>query len=105
MKLRYGGNLQIGDPILISYGSSVDFGLFAGYGKGTIQFYTPTGIIYQYENAIGKDKKPKFWKAYIHGQNVEYRVVKVNPEVLYNREDIENYEKAIAILKQENIIR
>lgn len=105
MKLRFGGSLQIGDPIFISYGSSVDFGLFAGYGRGTIQFYTPTGIVYQHEHAMSKKIKPKFWKAYIHGQNIEYRVVKVNPEVLYNREDIENYEKAIAILKQENIIK
>jgi hypothetical protein len=105
MKLRLGGTLEIGDPLLIAYGSAMEFGLFAGYGRGTIQYYTPSGIIYQDEAARRKSTKPKFYKAYIHGDNAEYRVAKVNPEVLHNQEEIMNYEKAIEILKQENIIR
>jgi hypothetical protein len=32
-------------------------------------------------------------------------VAKVNPEVLHNVEDIKQYEQAIEILKQENIIK
>jgi succinate-semialdehyde dehydrogenase/glutarate-semialdehyde dehydrogenase len=45
--------------------------------------------------------------AYVHtGDMVQAnRVAKVNPEVLHNVEDIEQYEKAIEILKQENIIK
>jgi hypothetical protein len=105
MKLKLGGTLEIGDPILVSYASGMTFGLFAGYGRGTIQFYTPSGIIYNYEHAITKNKKPNFYRAYIHGDNTEYRVAKVNPEVLYNVEDIKQYEEAINILKQENIMR
>jgi hypothetical protein len=105
MKLRLGGKLEIGDPLLIAYGSAMEFGLFAGYGRGTIQYYTPSGIIYQAEAAIRKNTKPKFYKAYIHGNYAEYRVAKVNPEVLHNQQDFEQYEKAIEILKLENIVK
>ena len=105
MKLRLGGKLEIGDPLLIAYGSAIEFGLFAGYGRGTVQYYTTSGIIYQYEHAMSKKIKPKFYKAYIHGCNTEYRVAKVNPEVLHNTEDIKNYEQAIEILKLENIVK
>jgi hypothetical protein len=105
MTLKLGGKLEIGDPILVSYACGIDFGLFAGYGRGTIQYYTPSGIIYQAEAAARKSNKPKFYKAYIHGNNTEYRVAKVNPEVLHNQQDFEQYEKAIEILKQENIVK
>jgi hypothetical protein len=105
MELRLGGTLRIGDPILVSYGSGMTFGLFAGYGRGTLQYYLPGGIIYHAESAIKKGTKPKFYKAYIHGDNTEYRVAKVTPDVLFNEEDAMNYEKAVEILKQENIIR
>jgi hypothetical protein len=105
MKLRLGGKLEIGDPLLIAYGSAMEFGLFAGYGRGTIQYYTPNGIIYQAEAAARKSTKPKFYKAYIHGNYAEYRVAKVNPEVLHNQQDFEQYEKAIEILKLENIVK
>ena len=105
MKLKFGGTLEIGDPILVSYAHGIDFGLFAGYGRGTIQYYTPSGIIYQDEAARRKGTKPKFYKAYIHGDNTEYRVAKVTPDILFNEEDVMQYERAIEILKQENIIR
>jgi len=105
MKLKFGGTLEIGDPILVSYAHGIDFGLFAGYGRGTIQYYTPNGIIYQAEAAARKGTKPKFYKAYIHGDNTEYRVAKVTPDVLFNEQDAINYEKAIEILKLENIIK
>jgi len=102
MKLRLGGKLEIGDPILISYGSSMLFALFAGYGRGTIQYYIPNHVIYY---ASQKDGKAKFNKGYVYGSSIEYRVAKVNPEVLHNQEEREEYEKAIEILKQENIIK
>jgi hypothetical protein len=105
MKLRLGGTLEIGDPLLIAYGSAMEFGLFAGYGRGTIQYYTPSGIIYQDEAARRKGNKPKFYKAYIHGDNTQYRVAKVTPDVLFNEEDAINYEQAINILKLENIVK
>jgi hypothetical protein len=105
MELRYGGKLELGDPIIVSYGSGMFFGLFAGYGRGTIQYYTPNGIVYSAEHAQRNNKKASFYKAYIHGGSVKYRVVKVNPDILHNKEDREEYEQAIEILKQEKIIK
>jgi hypothetical protein len=105
MELKFGGKLEIGDPIIVSYGHGIDFGLFAGYGRGTIQYYLPGGIIYHDEAAARKGTKPKFYKAYIRGDNMKYRVVKVTPDILFNEEDAIQYERAIEILKQENIIR
>ncbi len=105
MELKYGGTLKIGDAIIVSYGSGIDFGLFAGYGRGTIQYYTPTGIIYQYDWGVRNNKRPKFYKSYVHGSTMKSRVMKVNPEVLHNQEDIQEYEKAIDILKHYNIIQ
>lgn len=105
MTLKLGGKLEIGDPILVSYAYGMDFGLFAGYGRGTIQYYTPSGIIYQDEYARRKGTKPKFYKAYIHGDNTQYRVAKVTPDVLFNEQDAINYEQAINILKLENIVK
>lgn len=111
MKLKLGGTLEIGDPILVSYGHGMCFGLFAGYGRGTIQYYTPSGIIQCAERAADKSSridrqiKPTFYKGYIHGDNKEYRVAKINSDVLYNIEDAKEYEQAIEILKLENIIK
>jgi hypothetical protein len=105
MKLKLGGNLEIGDPILVSYVSGIEFGIFAGYGRGSIQYYTPYGIIYNANLARERNQKPRFWKGYIHGERIEYRVAKVNKHILYNEEDARNYEEAINILKQENIIK
>jgi hypothetical protein len=105
MELKYGGTLKIGDPIVVSYGSGMLFGLFAGYGRGTIQYYMPNSIVYQAEKAKQNNKKPKFYKGYVHGSTIKWRVMKVNPEVLHNEEDIQEYEKAIDILKHYNIIQ
>jgi hypothetical protein len=105
MEIKLGGTLRIGDPILVSYGHGMTFGLFAGYGRGTIQYYTLSGIIYQDEAARRKSTKPKFYKSYIHGDNTEYRVAKVTPDILFNEEDVMEYEQAIEILKQEKIMR
>jgi len=105
MELRYGGKLELGDPIIVSYGSGMFFGLFAGYGRGTIQYYTPNGIVYSAEHAQRNNKKVRFYKAYIHGGSVKYRVLKVTPDILHNKEDREEYEQAIEILKQENVIK
>jgi hypothetical protein len=105
MELKYGGTLKIGDPIIVCYGSGMTFGMFAGYGYNTVQYYTIDSIVYQAERATKNNKRPKFYKSYVHGDNVKYRVMKVNPEVLHNQEDIEQYEKAIDILKHYNFIQ
>jgi len=105
MELRFGGKLEIGDPILVSYTNGMIFGLFAGYGRGTIQYYTCDGVIYSYQGAKSINEKPKFYKGYIHGSNVSDRVAKVNKDILYSTEALNRYEEAIDILKQENIVK
>jgi hypothetical protein len=105
MELKYGGTLKLGDPIIVSYGNGMIFGLFAGYGRGTVQYYMPNSIVYQHDRAMQNNRRPKFYKGYVHGENVKYRVMKVNPEVLHNQEDIMEYEKAIDILKHYNFIQ
>jgi hypothetical protein len=59
MNLKLGGTLEIGDLVLVSYGHGMDLGLFAGYGRGTIQYYTCDGIIYNYQGAKSRNEKPK----------------------------------------------
>jgi hypothetical protein len=105
MDLKLGGKLKIGDVILVSYSHGFSVGLFAGNGRNTIQFYEPVHIVYTYDYAIENSKKPKFWKNYIGGNNLESRVVKVDKSIFHNEEDITDYEKAIEILKLENIIK
>ena len=106
MELKYGGTLKIGDPIIVCYGSGMLFGIFAGYGRGTLQYYMPNSIVYRYDNnlILKNDKKPSFYKSFVRGDNVKYRIIKVNPEVLHNQEDLIEYEKAIDILKQYNLM-
>lgn len=104
MELKYGGTLKLGDPIIVSYGNGMIFALFAGYGKGTAQYYMPNSIVYQHDRAVQNNRMPKFYKGYVYGGNIKFRVIKVNPEVLHNQEDIQEYEKAIDILKHYNLI-
>jgi hypothetical protein len=105
MRLKHGGELEIGDLIGVSYTSGFYIGIFAGYGRGTIQYYMPQGVIFGAEHFAKNNKKPKFYKAYVYGDNVEYRVLKLNKDVLYKQKDLQQYEQAIDILKQENIIK
>jgi hypothetical protein len=105
MDLKLGGKLKIGDLILVSYSHGFTVGLFAGIGRGTVQFYEPLQVVYTYDNDIRNSKKSKFWKNYVSGGNLKYRVVKVDKNIFHNEEDITNYEKAIEILKLENIIK
>ena len=39
MKLRYGGDLQIGDFIMIANSNHTTFGWYCGRGRGTVQYY------------------------------------------------------------------
>jgi len=105
MDIKLGGKLKIGDVILVSYSHGFTVGLFAGNGRNTIQFYTPYSVVYTYDYAIENSRKPKFWKSYVSGGNLESRVVKVDKNIFHEEDDITNYEKAIEILKLENIIK
>lgn len=97
-------NLELGDPIVISYSSGLTMGIFAGTGKGTIQYYMARHIYSRKQLCDERGKKPNFYKAYVHGAATPYRVMKIDRNVMTEKE-LEEYEKAIEILKQENIIR
>lgn len=105
MKLKLGGTLEIGDPVLISCSSGFDFAIFAGYGANTVQYYMVNYILHSNEESIKTGLKPKFWKSYVYGTNIQYRVVKVTPEILYNIDDLDAYNEAIKILTNEKIIK
>ena len=102
MELKFGGKLKKGDLLLVHGYGGLHVGIFAGFGRGTLQYYTPQGIISRFQY-----KKPgeqvKFWKTYIYGSNTSDRAARITPEIL-NSQDLNNYLEAIDILKQENVI-
>jgi hypothetical protein len=119
MKVRYGGDLQIGDFIMIASSNYTSFGWFSGTGRGTIQYYNfrvpgdrfeafqdwQAGTIdSSHKWLIGKFKKhgfssKLFYKEYIYGGGIGLngsRVVKLtDPESIFTeQEDLENYRKS-----------
>lgn len=103
--LKHGqDDLQVGDPIIVAYGSGLTMGIFAGTGKDTIQYYMPTHIHNIKEISDEKGKKATFYKAYVYGESTRWRVMKINKDAM-NEKELENYERAIEILKQENIVK
>jgi hypothetical protein len=120
MKVRYGGDLQIGDFLMVADGNATSFGWYCGTGKGTLQYYHfrdpgekhkafqewqtegPKNISPWYAEKFKKYgfSSKLFWKCYIYGGglDVEYgsRVVKLpNGESIFtNQEDLETYRKS-----------
>ena len=105
MELKFGGKLKKGDLLLVSDSNGLHTGIFAGFGRGTIQYYMPFGVKYSYENYNKSYGKLRFYKAYFYGSNTANRAVKITPDQLTNSEELNNYLEAIDILKQENIIK
>lgn len=126
--LKYGGNLEIGDFIGISYTNCIIFGWYCGDGRGTLQYYNyhcPMNAKKNYENwkedfDNGKIKpdswrakqykngftKKDLWKAYVNSVH-STRVIKIHrpEEVFTNQEDREIYEKSKEILINLNFIK
>jgi len=121
--LRYGGNLQVGDFIAVSYTNCIWFGWYAGDGRGTLQYYSINSPINSYENyenwktrqASGGARSERYpngftrkclYKSYINSVH-QTRVMKIaNPEELFTeQEDREKYEKSKEILIQLNFIQ
>lgn len=120
MKIRYGGDLQPGDFVIIACGTYTDMGWYIGEGKGTLQYYsvnTPQLIYKQYQkwqadpNNVhwGAETFSKglgiksLWKAYIHGSGLSAkasRVVKITePESIFTeQEDLEAYQLSKEVL-------
>lgn len=118
MKVRYGGDLQIGDFIMIANSNYTSFGWYAGQGQGTVQYYhfRIPGDRYEsfkqweagrLDNSWLAPKFQKhgfnsktFYKDYIYGGGIDSshgsRVVKIkDPESIFtNQEDLEDYRKS-----------
>lgn len=49
-ELKYGGQIVPGDFIAISDGNHINFGWYAGNGRGTLQYYPVRGAMRCYED-------------------------------------------------------
>jgi hypothetical protein len=120
MKLRYGGDLQIGDFIIVANSNYTSFGWFCGRGQGgTVQYYyfRVPGDRYKTFQEWEAGKLPNlnkwyrekfekhgfssklFYKEYIYGGSMDLngsRVVKIaDPESIFTHpEDLEDYRKS-----------
>ena len=119
MKIRYGGDLQIGDFIMIANSNSTSFGWYCGQGRGTVQYYHFRVPAERYKtfqeweagklpnlNKWYREKFEKhgfssklFYKEYIYGGGIDLngcRVVKItDPESIFTHpEDLEDYRKS-----------
>jgi hypothetical protein len=121
MKIRYGGELQPGDFIMISNGNYTSFGWYFGIGRNTIQYispHTPSYTVDQYEKYEAHRDTCANWlkkrfengvttkimsKCYVYGEgigNKGCRVVKIQypEEIFTEKEDLEVYLKSKDIL-------
>jgi len=119
MKVRYGGDLQIGDFIMVAGNGYTSFGWYCGQGRGTIQYYqygVPGNMFENFQewqtngpkdiNSWYAEKFQKhgftsklFYKDYIYGNGIGVngsRVVKIaDPESIFTeQEDIDRYKKS-----------
>jgi hypothetical protein len=119
MKIRYGGDLEIGDFIMVASNNYTSFGWYCGKGRNTIQYYVygvpgsrwedfkswKAGTITSQNHWLGKRfekhgfSSKLFYKEYIYGSGLDStasRIVKItDPESIFtNQEDLEMYRKS-----------
>ena len=123
MNLKFtGGSLRPGDFIAVAYSNSFTLGFFAGYGRGTVQYYhlfTPDSIYKDYLNfkqdpskfspymnrkfADGFSKKC-IWKMYVNSPHGN-RIIKLDrPEDVLDQENLEMYNNSREALIEAKII-
>ena len=123
MKLRYGGDLQIGDFILVAGNGYTIPGWYIGEGQNTLQYYhfmTPGRALKGFEEWQSGKMDSHHWRAelykkgfsskllhkeHIYGAGIDdgaSRVVKItDPESLFtDQEDLEAYRKSKEALIQ-----
>lgn len=124
MNLKFtGGSLRIGDFIAVAYSHSFCLGFFAGYGRGTVQYYhlfTPHSTYEDYLNfkqdpskfspymsrkfADGFNKKC-IWKSYVNSPHGN-RIIKLErPEDILDAEHLEQYNNSREALIEAKIIQ
>lgn len=123
--LKYGGNIVPGDFIAVSNGNYINFGWYAGDGRGTLQYYDlncPAGLhkdylqfqkdrshlsswrVKQFEK-LGFSRK-LLWKHYINAVHAT-RVIKIShPEDIFTTpEDRKQYELSRQAMIELNFIK
>ena len=122
-ELKYGGMIVPGDFVAISYNNHIDFGWYAGNGRGTLQYYTfrgPESAHLRYEDWVTSTDKSEWmlkrylkgftikclWKSYINAVH-DTRVIKITniDDIFTQKEDRETYEKSREILIKLNFIK
>ena len=106
IKQAYIEKLNVGDTIVVAEGSSfLRIGFFAGYGRGTFQFYTPSSVVW-YDKQEKQGNKPRFWKSYVQSTH-KYRVMKIDDKGLEfeAQEHEQEYWTAKQVLINKGIIK
>ena len=114
--VKYGGDLQIGDFIAISYSAGFTLGWYCGDGKNTLQFFEthwPATSLDQYNRVkadaayrdydkANSEEFNKSWIAKSYVMDWKWRVMKIeNPESLFtDPKDLNRYIESKQILEQ-----
>ena len=100
MKTKYAEHeLQTGDLIAIASDSYIDIGWYLGRGKtGTLQYCTINSAYW----AATSNKK--VYKCYINTPT-PVRILKITPECITDKEELEKYEKALELMKELKIVK
>lgn len=120
--IRFGGQLEKGDFIAISYNNYIQFGWYVGSGKSTTQFYSyaaPNSSSFSYDSFL-KEANPSKWiterfkngltlksiyKDYIYDTG-SHRICKINPtDIFTHPEELEIFEKSVEILIKLNFLK
>ena len=126
-QLRYGGQIVPGDFIAIAYGNHLDFGWYAGNGRGTLQYYTMRGPAVAYKDyeswlKLSDEEKAKdkwttsrfikgfttkcFWKSFINSPHPT-RIMKITnvEDIFTEQRDIEEYQQSREIMVKLNLVK
>ena len=126
-QLKYGGQIFPGDFIVVAYGNHLDFGWYAGNGRGTLQYYTmrgPGNAYRDYESWLKMSDKEKaenkwmtsrfikgfttkcFWKSYINSPRPT-RIMKITnvEDIFTEQEDIEMYQQSKEVMIKVNLVK
>ena len=115
--VKHGGNLQIGDFIVVSNNNRLIFGWYYGDGKDTLQYfeYDHPFIFLTYYNLAKNDAsyqdhsranseefKIKYWIPKTYVKDWRYKVMKIeDPESIFTeQEDLNKYLESKQILEQ-----
>ena len=125
--IKYGGQIVPGDFIAMSFGNHMDFGWYAGNGRGTLQYYPVRGAMRCYEDykswlAMSDEEKRKnkwaskrfekgftvkcLWKSFINSVH-KTRVMKLTnvEDIFTEQEDIREYQESKEVMIKLNLVK